>query len=289
VDVYLIDAPDAFANLAAEFMAEEPFSTNVIGVQLLAARDGSRSQPEDAVWIAVHEDERVVGLGMHTPPYRPFLSRLPRGGGSAIASALLARGRSVTGVSGESRAVAEFVGAWTEKTGVISVTDVAMRMYRLCALTDPSAPSGSSRPAEPSDQELLLRWFEDFQREAQPHAPASGVAEVVIWRMAGVSRIGPVYTPPNLRRRGFGAAVTAAATRAALAGGATHVVLYTDLANPVSNAIYQRLGYVPDHDAEERRFVDPAAGEPAAAEAVAVETALERGIAAPGGASSAAR
>ena len=71
----------------------------------------------------------------------------------------------------------------------------------------------------------------------------------------GVSRIGPVYTPPQFRRHGYGTAVTAYASRAALHAGAEHVVLYTDLANPTSNKIYQAIGYVPDHDFEEHRFI----------------------------------
>jgi predicted GNAT family acetyltransferase len=66
--------------------------------------------------------------------------------------------------------------------------------------------------------------------------------------------VGPVYTPPARRGRGFGSAVTADATAAAIAAGADHVVLYTDLSNPTSNAIYQTIGYRVDHDAEERSF-----------------------------------
>ena len=66
--------------------------------------------------------------------------------------------------------------------------------------------------------------------------------------LAGVARLGPVYTPPQHRRRGYGTAITAACTRDALRGGAHHVVLFTDLANPTSNALYQRLGYRPVSD-----------------------------------------
>jgi predicted GNAT family acetyltransferase len=66
--------------------------------------------------------------------------------------------------------------------------------------------------------------------------------------VAGVVRLGPVYTPPAERRRGFGGAVTAAVSQAALVAGATDVVLFTDLANPTSNALYQRLGYRPVED-----------------------------------------
>ena len=66
-----------------------------------------------------------------------------------------------------------------------------------------------------------------------------------------VARVGPVYTPLALRRRVFGTAVTADASGAALAGGATDVVLYTDLSNP----IYPSIDYRPDHDADERTFL----------------------------------
>ena len=128
------------------------------------------------------------------------------------------------------------------------------------------------------DTGLVQAWFGAFHDEAMPDRPAGGTDEMVARRVAagllllwedggqpvalagfsrpsaGVSRIGPVYTPPDARRRGYGTAVTAAATRAALDLGAADVVLYTDLANPTSNSIYQRIGYRPDHDAEERRF-----------------------------------
>ena len=69
-----------------------------------------------------------------------------------------------------------------------------------------------------------------------------------------MARVGAVYTPPAYRRRGYGAAVTAKATAAALSAGADHVVLYPDLANPTSNSVYQSIGYKPAHDAEERAF-----------------------------------
>jgi predicted GNAT family acetyltransferase len=67
-------------------------------------------------------------------------------------------------------------------------------------------------------------------------------------QVAGVARVTDVYTPPAHRRRGYGGAVTTAVSRSALAAGAKDVVLFTDLANPTSNALYQRLGYRPIGD-----------------------------------------
>lgn len=63
-----------------------------------------------------------------------------------------------------------------------------------------------------------------------------------------------MWTPPDLRGTGFGTAVTAAATTAAMAAGARQVCLYTDLANPVSNAIYARIGFVQVGEESELTF-----------------------------------
>jgi hypothetical protein len=67
-------------------------------------------------------------------------------------------------------------------------------------------------------------------------------------------RIGPVYTPPEHRRRGYGSAVTAAASERNLDRGCRFCFLYTDLANPTSNRIYMDLGYEPVGDSAEYRF-----------------------------------
>jgi predicted GNAT family acetyltransferase len=66
--------------------------------------------------------------------------------------------------------------------------------------------------------------------------------------VAGQSRIAPVYTPPELRGRGYAGAVTAAVGRAARDAGAAQVLLFADLANPTSTALYRRLGYRPVTD-----------------------------------------
>jgi predicted GNAT family acetyltransferase len=65
---------------------------------------------------------------------------------------------------------------------------------------------------------------------------------------AGMIRVMAVYTPPGLRGRGYAGAVTTSVSQAALDAGAADVVLFTDLANPTSNALYQRLGYRPIED-----------------------------------------
>jgi uncharacterized protein len=68
-------------------------------------------------------------------------------------------------------------------------------------------------------------------------------------------RISWVYTPPQLRGRGYASALVAALSQQLLASGNRWCFLYTDLANPTSNGIYQRLGYQPVCDAAHYTFL----------------------------------
>jgi predicted GNAT family acetyltransferase len=117
---------------------------------------------------------------------------------------------------------------------------------------------------------VLLDWFTRFHTDIgeEPRGVAGALDDklsyggMTLWEVsgkpvamagvtrpeAGMVRVIAVYTPPDLRGRGYGGAVTAAVTRAALDAGAEDVVLFTDLANPTSNALYQRLGYRPVED-----------------------------------------
>ena len=83
-----------------------------------------------------------------------------------------------------------------------------------------------------------------------------------------MSRIGPVYTPPEHRNRGYAAAVTSAAARWALDHGARHVAIFTDLDNPTTNRLYPRLGFRPRYDALELHFV------PGASDVIRAKAAL---------------
>ena len=127
--------------------------------------------------------------------------------------------------------------------------------------------------AEKADSDLVLDWFRAFEQEAIPEVARSGdggkqaIANGVesgtyfLWfdpapvSMAaaresgdGVARIGPVYTPPELRRRGYGGALTAAVSQRMLDGGCSACCLFTDLTNPTSNHIYAEIGYTPVAD-----------------------------------------
>ena len=274
--------PQPFLTRAEPFLMSDPFSTSVITTVTARLATGAVPNDEQNLWHIIEgEHGRVIGVAMHTPPYNMFLSRMPRHAVIALAHETAERGSELRGVSGTSESAVAFANAWEAITGRASRVDRATRMYRLGHLVWPESVLGEAYRAESTETGLVAEWFAKFHDEAQPDAPVDDwtamaqrrieVGEVHLWRAegvpvsvasvsgapAGVARVGPVYTPPGCRRNGYGSGVTAAATAAALGLDAQHVVLYTDLANPTSNSIYQALGFRPDHDAEERSFESP--------------------------------
>jgi RimJ/RimL family protein N-acetyltransferase len=210
------------------------------------------------------------GAFMHTPPF-PLL--LTAGAGAAAELAIALAGRPLSGINAYPEAAERFAAAWPGAAGGQAEVRQRQRLYRLGELTWPDpCPAGTSRVAGPADLPLVAEWFEAFGREAgdvgggQEAAAMArdrlGYRGVTLWEagggpvsvagvsrlVAGMVRIGPVYTPPQLRGRGYASGATAAVSRAALAAGASEVLLFTDLANPVSNSIYQRIGYQPVED-----------------------------------------
>jgi predicted GNAT family acetyltransferase len=286
MDVHLIKEPQEFAEIAGPYLESDAFSTNVIGVHLGGVLGGSRPKGSEDLWVAVVDDGRVVGVGVHTPPRHLFLSRMSAAATASIAKALSKVSRRLPGVNGEASAVTWFADAWTALADQTSITETRMRMYRLGRLAAPTGVPGTARLAGSQDAELVTDWFNAFLHETAPDHPVDDTDDQVQRRLlagqlwlwiengqpvslaahsapaVGVARVGPVYTRDPHRGHGYGAAVTAKTTQAALDAGADHVVLYTDLANPTSNSIYQAIGYVADHDAEERRFDNPATTRP---------------------------
>ena len=176
------------------------------------------------------------------------------------------------GIVGAHPEVDEFARLWAERHGIDLAA--AARPGRLRAGASESVPlaPGRSRSATRDDLPLLLDWMVAFgeealeeddpgraeAREGSTQRLASGDGGIDLWEDEGeiVSssgwggptpngiRIGPVYTPPERRGHGYATALVAKQSQALLDAGRRFCFLYTDLANPTSNAIYERIGYV---------------------------------------------
>lgn len=218
---------------------------------------------------------------LHTPPYPVTFTLLAEPAAAELAEVLARLGRPLSGANADPVSAMVFATCWRARTAEEFTVTMRTRLYRLDSLRAPDPlPEGRARVASGPDRLLVLEWLERFQREAGAGEP-SGVARAVddrlsyggitLWEgddgpvslagmtrpVAGQVRVGPVYTPPRWRGRGFGAAATAAVSQAALDTGARDVVLFTDVANPVSNALYQRLGYRAIGDRVALGFVPP--------------------------------
>jgi predicted GNAT family acetyltransferase len=266
---HLTDDVEAYADRAWELLARDPAQHTVALTVIETARAGHGSS-DAPVLFGWYEDGEVRGAVSWTPPYELLLAVVPDDSVAGLVEAL--RGFAVPGVTGRDEVVDRFVAAWRPAQSSVAFR---MRLYRLGTLQPPSAP-GAPRRAGPEDLALAVRWLEAFEVDAGVHRTdvEPGARERIagerlwLWEhdgepvalaartapAVGVSRIAPVYTPAEHRRRGYGAAVTAACTADALERDADHVVLFTDLANPTTNSIYRQIGFEPVADYTVVRF-----------------------------------
>jgi GNAT superfamily N-acetyltransferase len=218
------------------------------------------------------------GAFVHTPGMPIILSPMtePAEPAAALAVTLRRQGRLLAGVDGAPAAAGAFAAEWRRTVGPAGLAIACrvlhrQRLFRLAELTPPPPPPGRARVATAADREPLIGWTGAFHREANEGRGPASAAQVdsrlaygglLVWEaggelvamaartpvVSGMSRVAPVYTPPAQRGKGYGGAVTVATSQAARAAGAREVVLFTDLANPTSNALYRRLGFRPVSD-----------------------------------------
>ena len=205
-------------------------------------------------WAWWSDGSDVTGAALWHPPHPALLCLAPD-------EALRPLGElwSPSAVSGETALAVQ----WAALLGGTATLGRAQRLFRLGDLVAPDVP-GQARVATADDRDVVLGWVRAFLAEGDIHEEPESVVDgrlehgqFLLWEVDGVPvslaghqvpayggvRVGPVYTPLEQRGRGYGGAVTAAVSAKAQALG-QEVVLYTDLTNPTSNALYPRLGYV---------------------------------------------
>jgi uncharacterized protein len=270
-----------FLAAAGPFLvAREAEHNLILGVCSRLASDPSSYVAPPFLAYAEHGGA-VVGAAIRTPPYNIVLSESDEATWiEPMAHEAHAVFDRLPGVLGPKPSAEAFAEAWRTLTGNDVEPTMANRIYRASRAEPPTNVSGRMRTYTSADRTLVLSWLEAFAREAFP-AGAMESSEVVLdrrlddpdgdlllWEDAGrpVSlagygtptpngiRVGPVYTPPGLRGRGYASALVGQMTAMLLDGGRRFCFLFTDLANPTSNSIYRRIGYEPVSDVDELRF-----------------------------------
>ncbi|POX64446.1 GNAT family N-acetyltransferase [Streptomyces sp. Ru62] len=273
-DWHLTQDVDDFLARAGDFLCSRPalHNTPLTDIEKLRTRRAADRDAETAVFGRLESGGEVRAVFYHTPRGRLGLTPLSAEQADALAARLAGLGHTPANVIADHDTAGAFAEAWQRHTGAAPAQFWRTHLYRLGTLTPPRPhPEGGGRVTGVKDREHVVRWCREFcvdvgeQRsidlidagswddsrfgdrhftfwETPRGTPVSMAAATSV--VGGMVRVDPVYTPAHLRGRGYAAAVTAEVSRAALAAGATDVVLFTDPDNPTSNALYQRIGYV---------------------------------------------
>lgn len=266
MEVRLHDTVDDFRSVAVGVYRCDPVQATV---ELMVLRGKLVDRNPAPLLVTVWNGGAAIGAAFQTLRSPLLCSGLPEAAIDDVVAKIGGVQPNLNGVHGPRGIATKFAAAWHAATGALGAVSSRERLHRLDTLHPPTAVAGEPRPAEHGDTGVLAEWLNLFRVEAlgivvDPAADPRNIRtakelpdEFLLWTVdgrpvsmagvrsptAGVSRIGPVYTPVDRRGHGYGAAVTAAGAAWALEAGADAVVLFTDLTNPGPNAIYQRLGF----------------------------------------------
>jgi len=272
----------AFLATAGPLLARHEARNNLILGVAATAADHPDAYAELRTWTVLDGGEPVAAA-LRTPPHNLALGDpVSATALSALLAAVLEDEPALPGVLGNEPYAQEAAATLAAANGLRVEVTTRMGVFELTEVVSLSRASGAARPASAGDRELLLAWLEAFTIEAiaEPAVHLERLElsldsrwsppEGGLWfwdhggepvSLAGFGaptptgiRIGPVYTPPEHRRRGYARALVADLSAEMLRRGCRACFLYTDLSNPTSNRIYAEIGYRRVGNAIEYRF-----------------------------------
>ncbi|HOF88642.1 MAG TPA: GNAT family N-acetyltransferase [Armatimonadota bacterium] len=267
-----------FCDKALPFLLQHEAENNLMISVALRLADGTGKWGDDPpVLYAIEHAGQVVAAALQTPPYHLQLTRMEADAMAGLVEALQAGGHALPGVLGPIETVEAFATCWTDDRAIRAQMEKSMGVYQLDRVASPAHPGGHTAEATPADEALLVTWMREFN--TLTHADIRAAEEIVqrglekrlfwLWKdPAPVSlaafcgptphgmRINNVYTPTEYRGRGYASANVAALSQHLLDSGRRFCYLFTDLDNPTSNRIYQKIGYRRVCEFASYRFVD---------------------------------
>ena len=253
-----------FLDHVGAFLRRRPVEHSVL-LSVATAHLGEPVASADAdLWLWAEDNGEVVVAAQHTPPHAAYLSTGPAPAIHVLARSLWLMRPGLPGVAGLGNAPLEFAAQWSRLGGPKATPTMQLGVYAADDVTLPRGIAGLLRPATEADAVLLRRWVDQFVAEAGVKSvtadqigPRIDARLLFVWEVdgtpvsmaavtaaaGGVSRVQYVYTPPKIRNHGYASACVAALTARELDHPGRTCMLFTDLANPTSNGIYQAVGY----------------------------------------------
>jgi uncharacterized protein len=274
----------AFSERVTPYLAAAE-AQNCLPLGILASLAANPGQFDSEPYMACVEDDSgdITLVALRTPPHNLILSLPASPEQTPAALAAIARDaravfKVLPGVVACDDLASRFAEIWSALTGKRARPGIQERIYRLSQVRWPRSVAGAMRHIEERDRETLRVWLHAFMLEALGDDVQSvdgmidnrlraGASGMYLWEdrqpvsLAGFGgptphgiRLGPVYTPPEARGRGYASALVAQVSQRLLDEGRQYCFLFTDLANHTSNHIYQEIGYEEVCDAAEFKF-----------------------------------
>lgn len=257
--------PDDFLAASAPALAHNAAAASLFRAIALGVK---RRPPaaDERVYLATLHQGVVVAAAVQRADHGLMVEAAEPGLAALFADDIADEHPALQGVGGALAACEAFARRWRERTARAHVMRMHLRHHMLTEVAPVPGAPGAMRVATDADLDWLLDASLAFVAEARmPDSPAQvrrsvpllhaqaryriwddgGRAAFAGWSDAGEgdARVGPVYTPPAMRRHGYATALVAAVSRELIGAGRLRLFLTTDVANSTSNAIYARIGY----------------------------------------------
>lgn len=266
--IELLSGADQFLTLLRPLLLQREAEYSLL-LGLAGLRLKLNDKPDDYRYIALYENRELVG-GCIVSEKKLVVSQIPGLLLMSLAKFLFDHQFKLPGVVGAPATCEIFARIWKKLSGHGYKLGMAQKIYQLDEVIVPTNISGQLLQAQEDHTGLVGQWVYEFSCESLPHEPTTiektaelaiqkvKNGDVYLWQSEsgeivsmnfvgrptdnGIS-VSAVYTPKHLRNKGYASAVVAKTSERMLQSGRKFCVLYTDIANPTSNKIYQNVGY----------------------------------------------
>jgi predicted GNAT family acetyltransferase len=271
-----------FLAAAGAFLNLSEAENSIVSISAARMVSGPTRDDADTYLASVVHEGAVVAAALHGSSGSVMLTGRSAPALTLLAADMAGRSRAPKSMVGPLAACETFAREWIGRTGQRHALRFHLRHYELHRRPSlPGAP-GHMRLPRQDEHDLLLAWQLAFIEEAGLSDDPARIQRVFarrleqgtvrVWdddgvvSLAGygdggtdVARVAPVFTPPEHRRRNYASALVGELSRELFEQGKRAMFLTTDVANPTSNSIYRKIGYLPAADHYHFDFLPPPA------------------------------
>ena len=272
---YLPDAR-SFLKISQKALEEDEINGNLIfGLANILLKNEKAYGPDSPFYSIVYRNNEPSLIALMTPPKNLLLYKTNNFDNSVMklfAEELYAKNIFIPGITSELNLAESFMENWTRLTNHDPQISMNLRVYKLTKVRECIKPNGIFRKAEINDLDSVIGFITGFYTDTREAITDERIwenadkgirnNEIFVWDNKGAvsmamkrrptkngMAVSGVFTPAKHRNKGYATAVVAELSRNILDSGKSFCTLFTDLSNPTSNSIYQKIGYeaVCDH------------------------------------------